>query len=116
MENNENIKEETIEINPQFKSALDLLEKTNKHVFITGRAGTGKSTLLNYFRNHTKKEAVVLAPTGVAAVNIRGMTIHSFFHFKPNVTSQKIKKVWGYYLAFHHRIFFVLQYVSDVYQ
>lgn len=82
-----------IEINEQFQKALDLLENTNKNVFITGKAGTGKSTLLNYFRSITKKKLVVLAPTGVAALNVNGETIHSFFRFKPNVTIENIEKL-----------------------
>lgn len=81
-----------IELNPEFQKALNLMENTSKNVFITGRAGTGKSTLLTYFRNHTKKKVVVLAPTGVAALNVKGQTIHSFFKFKPNITLQNIKK------------------------
>ena len=81
-----------IDFNPEFQSALMLMEETDKNIFITGRAGTGKSTLLNYFRDNTKKNAVILAPTGVAAVNVGGQTIHSFFHFKPNVTMAAIKK------------------------
>ena len=84
-----------IELNEQFQKALALIENTNKHIFITGRAGTGKSTLLNYARLITKKKIVVLAPTGVAAVNINGQTIHSFFGFKPDVTISKLKKVSG---------------------
>lgn len=52
-------------------------------VFITGRAGTGKSTLLRYFKDTTRRSVVVLAPTGVAALNIGGQTIHSFFGLKP---------------------------------
>jgi predicted AAA+ superfamily ATPase len=63
-----------IELNEGFKKALNLLENTSKNVFITGKAGTGKSTFLDYFRNTTKKRAVFLAPTGVAAVNIKGET------------------------------------------
>jgi ATP-dependent exoDNAse (exonuclease V) alpha subunit len=82
-----------IELNEQFKKALDVMEHTSRHVFVTGRAGTGKSTLLDYFRSNTKKEIVVLAPTGVAALNVKGQTIHSFFGFKPNVTLQSIKKL-----------------------
>jgi len=81
-----------IDVNPQFKKALDLIENTEKSVFVTGKAGTGKSTLLNYFCENSKKSAVVLAPTGVAAVNIGGETIHSFFNFKPNVTADEAKK------------------------
>jgi len=81
-----------IDFNPEFQHALDLMEETDKNILITGRAGTGKSTLLNYFRDNTTKNAVILAPTGVAAVNVGGQTIHSFFHFKPNVTLAAIKK------------------------
>lgn len=82
-----------IELNEQFKRALELLENTDKNVFITGKAGTGKSTLLNYFRSITKKKVVVLAPTGVSALNVKGETIHSFFGFKPNVTIENIRKL-----------------------
>jgi ATP-dependent DNA helicase PIF1 len=81
-----------IDFNPQFRRALELMEETNRHVFVTGRAGTGKSTLLGYFCEHTEKKAVILAPTGVAAVNVRGQTIHSFFGFKPDVTLAAIRK------------------------
>lgn len=68
-----------LELSDDFKYALDALEKSNQHLFITGKAGTGKSTLLQLFRNTTRKKTVVLAPTGVAALNVRGQTIHSFF-------------------------------------
>ncbi len=81
-----------IDFNPEFQCALDMMEKTDKSIFITGQAGTGKSTLLNYFHNNTKKNVVILAPTGVAAINVGGQTIHSFFHFKPGVTPAAIKK------------------------
>lgn len=86
---------ENIELNSDFKEALRLMEDTNENVFLTGRAGTGKSTLLQYFRDNTKKNAVVLAPTGVAAVNVKGQTIHSFFQFAPGVTVHNIRKVQG---------------------
>ncbi|MBN1189855.1 MAG: AAA family ATPase [Dehalococcoidales bacterium] len=82
-----------IDINEQFKQALDLLENTHKCVFITGRAGTGKSTLLSYFRLITSKKVAVLAPTGVAALNVKGQTVHSFFRFKPGVTLKLVKKL-----------------------
>lgn len=83
---------QNIELNEQFKKALDLLEQTDINIFITGKAGTGKSTLLNLFRGSTTKKIVVLAPTGVAAINIKGETIHSFFGFKPDITLSKVKK------------------------
>ena len=56
-----------------------LIEDTNEHVFVTGRAGTGKSTLLQHLAWHTKKQIAVCAPTGVAALNVEGQTIHSLF-------------------------------------
>lgn len=83
----------SIEINDQFRRALDILENTDKSIFITGKAGTGKSTLLSYYRGQTKKKVVVLAPTGVAALNVKGQTIHSFFGFKPNITQQSIRQI-----------------------
>jgi ATP-dependent exoDNAse (exonuclease V) alpha subunit len=72
--------------------ALAVMEEGDSSLFLTGRAGTGKSTLLKYFREKTKKNVVVLAPTGVAALNVGGQTIHSFFGFRPGTTLQDIKK------------------------
>lgn len=85
--------QKNIELNREFLQALSAMEEADRHVFITGRAGTGKSTLLQYFRETTHKNVAVLAPTGVAAVNIRGQTIHSFFNFKPDVTPERAKKI-----------------------
>lgn len=59
--------------------ALYIMEKTKQNLFLTGKAGTGKSTLLRSFIANTQKNIAVLAPTGVAALNIGGSTIHSFF-------------------------------------
>lgn len=72
-----------IELNEDFKRALDLIHVRRQPAFITGRAGTGKSTLLRYFRALNEGSLVVLAPTGLAAINVSGQTIHSFFKFKP---------------------------------
>ena len=81
-----------IEINEEFRGALEILENTRKCIFVTGKAGTGKSTLLKYFVNKTKKKTVLLAPTGVAALNIGGVTIHSFFRFPPRpITDEDIR-------------------------
>jgi ATP-dependent exoDNAse (exonuclease V) alpha subunit len=85
--------EPVIEINPGFRRALDVMEGTSRHVFITGKAGTGKSTLLELWRGQTLKRIAVLAPTGVAALNVRGQTIHSFFGFKPDVTPEAVRKL-----------------------
>ena len=87
------MKKKAIELNPEFQRALDIMERTDKCVFVTGRAGTGKSTLLEYFRSVTQKKVAVLAPTGVAALNVKGQTIHSFFRFKPGITVDKIRKL-----------------------
>jgi ATP-dependent DNA helicase PIF1 len=81
-----------IEINDQFKDALERLEKTRRSLFITGNAGTGKSTLLTQFKKKTKKKVVVLAPTGVSALNVKGQTIHSFFGFPPSITPEKARR------------------------
>ncbi len=77
-----------ISLSQEFSGVLDQLEYTKDHLFITGRAGTGKSTLLQVFRNTTKKRVVVLAPTGIAALNVRGQTIHSFFGFPPRLLNK----------------------------
>ncbi len=81
-----------IEFNAEFRQALRLMEASSANVFVTGRAGTGKSTLLRYFRDTTEKDLVVLAPTGVAAVNIGGQTVHSFFGFGPDITLEKARQ------------------------
>lgn len=61
---------------------VDILEKTKGNYFITGKAGSGKSTVLQYFVQHTKKKNyAIVAPTGIAALNVSGQTIHSFFKF-----------------------------------
>lgn len=77
-----------IEITEEFDAALKLMEDSRYHVFVTGKAGTGKSTLLQYFCDHTKKKIAVLAPTGVSAINIGGATIHSFFRFPFGVVQE----------------------------
>ena len=70
-----------MERNNELELARFLVEKTHENLFLTGKAGTGKTTFLRDVRRHTHKKHVVLAPTGVAAVNAGGMTIHSFFQF-----------------------------------
>ena len=82
-----------LDFNDRFKEALEQIENGTGNLFITGRAGTGKSTLLRHFISSSKKKSVVLAPTGVAALNAGGQTIHSFFGFKPGVTVDSIKKI-----------------------
>ena len=86
--NSDNLSENII-ITEEFQKALDAVLKTKKHLFITGKAGTGKSTLLRLLRERTNKKTVYLAPTGVAAINIQGQTIHSFFRLPPELITER---------------------------
>ena len=74
-----------IDLNAEFRHTLDLIEQDCPCLFLTGKAGTGKSTLLHYLRETTDRATAVLAPTGVAALNVGGQTIHSFFRFPPTL-------------------------------
>lgn len=65
--------------NKEFQDALKLVQYTRQSLFLTGKAGTGKSTFLRYVCKNTKKKHIVLAPTGIAAINAGGCTMHSFF-------------------------------------
>lgn len=65
--------------NKEWQDALQIVDFTRRSLFLTGKAGTGKSTFLKYVVGHTKKKTVVLAPTGIAAINVGGQTLHSFF-------------------------------------
>lgn len=73
--------------NPQLQLAFDFLQSTNRNIFLTGKAGTGKTTFLHQLRIQSPKRMVVVAPTGVAAINAGGVTIHSFFQisFGPQI-------------------------------
>lgn len=81
------------QLTPEFSTTFDLMENSKRHLFITGKAGTGKSTLLQYFKEKTKKKIVVVAPTGIAAINIGGSTIHSFFRFPPRLVTRNDVRV-----------------------
>ena len=65
--------------NKEWQDALQIINFTRRSLFLTGKAGTGKSTFLRYVAEHTKKKHVILAPTGIAAINAGGSTLHSFF-------------------------------------
>lgn len=71
--------------NKEFNKAIDYILNTDKTIYLTGKAGTGKTTFLKYLKKVTHKRMVVLAPTGVASINASGETIHSFFHIRPSV-------------------------------
>ncbi len=78
--------------NPQLELAFNYLEYTNQNIFLTGKAGTGKTTFLHKLRERSPKRMIVVAPTGVAAINAGGVTIHSFFQmpFGPNLPHECI--------------------------
>ncbi len=80
-----------IDISKGISNLLREIENSTDHFFITGNAGTGKSTLLSHFRSISKKNIAVVAPTGVAAVNVKGETIHSFFRFSPTITPDQAR-------------------------
>jgi hypothetical protein len=73
------------ETNIEFNNASDFIKHTDRLVYLTGKAGTGKTTFLKYLKQTTNKNTVIVAPTGVAAINAGGQTIHSFFQIKPSV-------------------------------
>ena len=86
------------ENNAVFQLAADFINQTSEHIFLTGKAGTGKTTFLKYIRKHTHKNAIVAAPTGVAAINAGGVTLHSLFQlpFEPYLpgVSNPLKKTF----------------------
>src|ERR1700749_390898 len=84
------------DINPEFELAVKYVTQTARPVFLTGRAGTGKTTFLKWVRENSFKKMAVVAPTGVAAINAGGTTLHSFFQlpfgpFLPTAQSEG----WG---------------------
>jgi GTPase SAR1 family protein len=83
--------------NPQLRLAYEFVENTGRNLFLTGRAGTGKTTFLRHIRSHSFKRSVVVAPTGVAAINAGGVTIHSFFQlpFGPLIPDDEVMRQRG---------------------
>ena len=84
---------EGVVLTDEFLQSFDRMETTSDNLIITGKAGTGKSTLLKYFLVHTQKSVAALAPTGIAAINIGGDTIHKFFQFPPHILSSDDIKI-----------------------
>lgn len=88
--------------NEIFTLAADIIRNTSQSVFLTGKAGTGKTTFLHYIRNHVDKNVIVAAPTGVAAINAGGVTLHSLMQlpFEPYIPDYEGKKK----LDFHFKL------------
>jgi predicted ATPase len=80
----------SMQTNPELELALNFIEKTDRNLFITGKSGTGKTTFLHQIKKESLKRMVIVAPTGVAAINAKGVTIHSFFQmpFGPILPNQ----------------------------
>ena len=74
-----------IEITPEYEAVFEAIDRGDPYIFVSGKAGTGKTTLIGYLRENIAGNVVVLAPTGVAALQVRGVTIHSFFRFPPRL-------------------------------
>lgn len=81
--------------NKAFEQAISFVNFTRSPLFLTGKAGTGKTTFLHYIKQHCPKKMVVLAPTGVAAINAGGVTIHSFFQLPFGIFAPTTEHVWG---------------------
>ena len=81
----------TFQLTPEQSRVMDIIEGTREHVFVTGRAGTGKSTLLQEFVERTSKSLVIAAPTGVAALTVGGQTIHSLFRLPIGLVTDHTK-------------------------
>jgi len=78
-----------VKFSAEAKKAIDLILNSLQNVFVTGKAGTGKSTLLEHVRLIAQNKLIVLAPTGISAVNVNGETIHSFFTLKPGFEKEE---------------------------
>ncbi|MBQ3769269.1 MAG: AAA family ATPase [Prevotella sp.] len=87
-----------MEQNNELRTAWDFVESTGRSIFLTGKAGTGKTTFLKTVMEHSRKRPIVVAPTGVAAINAGGVTIHSFFQlpFSPYVPGAKVESKFDF--------------------
>ena len=87
-----------MEKNNELRTAWDFVESTGRSIFLTGKAGTGKTTFLKTVMEHSHKRPIVVAPTGVAAINAGGVTIHSFFQlpFSPYVPGAKVESKFDF--------------------
>ena len=74
-----------IEITPDYQAVIEAIERHDPYIFVSGKAGTGKTTLIGYLRETIPGNVVVVAPTGVAALQVKGVTIHSFFRLPPRL-------------------------------
>jgi len=88
--------------NKAFEQAATFVKYTGRHLFLTGKAGTGKTTFLKWIKDNCSKKMAIVAPTGVAAINAGGVTIHSFFQLPIGIYIHNYRTAWGEY---DHHIF-----------
>ncbi|MBS1933896.1 MAG: helix-turn-helix domain-containing protein, partial [Bacteroidetes bacterium] len=96
-----------------FQMAAQFVNQTSRHIFLTGKAGTGKTTFLKYIKENSFKKIAVVAPTGVAAINAGGVTMHSFFQlpFGPYIPS--LRSEWGNDATNQHTLFKNIRFNND---
>lgn len=96
------------DFNTMFRLAAGFVQHTSKHVFLTGKAGTGKTTFLRYLKENSFKNIAIVAPTGVAAINAGGVTMHSFFQLPMGTylpTRQYVQADTGTEIVNEHTLF-----------
>src|SRR5579871_5707825 len=96
-----------------FQMAVQFVNQTSRHIFLTGKAGTGKTTFLKYIKENSFKKTAVVAPTGVAAINAGGVTMHSFFQlpFGPYIPTQS--SGWGNDITNQNTLFKNIRFNND---
>jgi len=96
-----------------FQMAVQFVNQTSRHIFLTGKAGTGKTTFLKYIKENSFKKSAVVAPTGVAAINAGGVTMHSFFQlpFGPYIPSGRTE--WGSETSNQHSLLKNIRFNND---
>jgi nucleoside-triphosphatase THEP1 len=101
--------------NTIFQTAAAFINQTSKHLFLTGKAGTGKTTFLRYIKEHSFKKMAVVAPTGVAAINAGGVTIHSLFQIPPGIylPSQRSLEYFNGNIYNNHTLFKQMRMSAD---
>jgi hypothetical protein len=93
--------------------AVQFVNQTNRHIFLTGKAGTGKTTFLKYIKENSLKKTAVVAPTGVAAINAGGVTMHSFFQLPFGPFIPTMRSEWNSDIVNQHTLFKNIRFNSD---
>ncbi len=111
--NTNNSYENNLVLDNEQMNACDIMENTNYNFFITGKAGTGKSFLLDVFKKTTKKDYIVLAPTGIAALNVGGITIHSAFGYD-NLVNLNLENINEYTIHLREEKIIILRQIETI--